>query len=287
MHTKWIIIEPVGGLCNRLRAIASALVLGGHLNRRVYLNWQAEHSCNCTFTDLFRKNEFLDFTGGWRGKVRTMFLNRERSRLLIDQEKLHELEYQIPTTQFDKYRILYFPSCFSDFIPRDYPAERYVDRVSMYLNKLEPIDLVLQRLFKLPPATVGVHIRRTDNTPAVERSRDDDFIRAMKAHLSGRPETHFYCATDDLEVEKHLVEIFGDRIISFPKTSYDRNTREAIQEALVDLLMLSSTESILGSWWSSFSEYASLFNRIPLDIAGHGVWEGPVKTIINRAQEAN
>jgi len=66
----------------------------------------------------------------------------------------------------------------------------------------------------------------------------------------------FFLATDSPEEEQDMKKLFGDRIITFAK-KLDRNNPEAIQDALVDLLCLSKTRKIIGSFYSSFSDIAA------------------------------
>jgi hypothetical protein len=85
----------------------------------------------------------------------------------------------------------------------------------------------------------------------------------MKELLTADETTHFFLATDDVNVELELKLIFGDRIISPPK-DLSRQTVAGIQAAVVDLFVLAGTGRILGSYWSSFSEVAAWIGDIPL-----------------------
>ncbi len=84
--------------------------------------------------------------------------------------------------------------------------------------------------------------------------------------ISENPDTRFFLATDSGEVEMKLLEIFKDRIIIQPNKQLGRNNPGAIRDALVDMLCLSRTRKILGSYWSSFSESAALMGNLQLII---------------------
>ncbi|HNU76972.1 MAG TPA: hypothetical protein PLT53_09990 [Prolixibacteraceae bacterium] len=48
-----IIIEPFGGLANRMRVIASAMDFSNKTKQKIKLIWVANYDLNCEFLDLF------------------------------------------------------------------------------------------------------------------------------------------------------------------------------------------------------------------------------------------
>ena len=88
----------------------------------------------------------------------------------------------------------------------------------------------------------------------------------MQAVLDAVPEAHFFLATDHLPTEAQLRERFGDRILTYPKTSLLRH-RQAMAEAMMDFLLLSRTPAVLGTHFSTYSEIAAKFGACPLVIA--------------------
>ena len=295
-----ILVEPVGGLCNRLRVVISSIILAESMGRQVALIWTPDTSCYCEFYDLFRKTPLIQVVPWWRRKLARAVQRRlgtaiprltlplswqqNGAGLLVSQERLGRLNYKIDVSDCKEYPFIFFEKCFSDFMPAHISPEEYADRVSHYLNHLEPIGTVVEKVFELPSVTVGVHIRRGDNKKASETSKEDRFIERMREHLGNRPGSRFFLATDDPSVEGRMKDIFRGKIISFSKSSYDRKDRMGIQEALVELLLLSKTDEIIGSYWSSFSECAALFRRIKLYVAGVGPWEGPGYAILRRSR---
>ena len=71
-----------------------------------------------------------------------------------------------------------------------------------------------------------------------------------------------------MEEEKRLREVFPDRILSNQNRCLRRDSREGIQDALLDLYSLASTRKIIGSYFSSFTDIAADMHKIPLVIAG-------------------
>ena len=115
---------------------------------------------------------------------------------------------------------------------------------------------------RLPEDTIGVHIRRTDNKNSCEFSPTELFIEQMRKEVSSNPAGCFYLSTDDADEERKLKEIFGERIIVYPKRSLDRNTLQGQEDALIDLHNLSCCKKILASYYSSFSTVAAEWGKI-------------------------
>ena len=49
---------------------------------------------------------------------------------------------------------------------------------------------------------------------------------------------------------------FGEKIIIYPKTNFDRLENGFLKEGLIELFLLSKTKHIIGSYLSSFTEMA-------------------------------
>lgn len=110
--------------------------------------------------------------------------------------------------------------------------------------------------------TVGLHIRRRDNRKSIRHSPTDAFIAAMEDAVANNPETRFFLATDSPAEEARLRRHFGDRILT-RRRKLSRLHTSGLQDALVDLILLSRTSRVIGSHWSSFSEVAAEIGRIP------------------------
>merc|ERR1712070_504352 len=49
---RWVLVQPVWGLCNRLRAVMAARMLAEDLGRELVLDWRAQPTCNCPWERL-------------------------------------------------------------------------------------------------------------------------------------------------------------------------------------------------------------------------------------------
>lgn len=125
---------------------------------------------------------------------------------------------------------------------------------------------------------IGVHIRRGD----FGEQRPDalaDLKRiegAVKRYLDEMPGAGILVATDDGAINPHtarstnaasvlerLTRAFGGRVVSTKPRSLDRRDPVAVQDALVDLLLLRETHAFAGTVDSSFSEMAVLGRDVP------------------------
>ena len=132
----------------------------------------------------------------------------------------------------------------------------------------QPVDSVLEKVRSILPEDcsnlVGVHIRRTDNAESISRSPTELFERAIKTEIEKNPNAQFYLATDSAEEQQRLISIFGTRIIVNASKTLSRKTQQGMVDALVDLICLSRTTKIFGSYWSSFSETAAALGKTEL-----------------------
>ena len=257
-----IIIQPSGGLCNRIRAINSAATLAKKKGLPLKVLWLNAPELNCPFESLFQpadefeliniyslkspKKLFLQFSAKQRFNNEDILNNKTGVTLNDDfYQKLSDSVYIFTWEQF-------------------YPTEDY----HLFKPTAEiqaKIDALTSRF---APHMIGVHIRRTDNVTAIGKSGTDAFIRAMEAEIAADPEVKFFLATDEMKEEAILREHFGDRIISNENRVIDRNSVAGMHDAMIDLYGLAATDKILGSFWSSFTDVAAQMRGIPKLIVG-------------------
>ncbi len=259
-------IEPIGGLCNRLRAIDSAVALGHDIGLPVHVLWRIHSRIGSSYCDLFQTPEEIckleEFTSGF------LKLNRARIGRALDvrRPRSYCLEKDI-----------------RDLVKAEFDFRQLKGRKRLYFKTLcrffRPYGI--KRLFRPTPALqqvidnqcaefqncVGVHIRRTDHGPSIKYSPTSMFIEKMKKQLQETDCETFFVATDDESEDELLKRTFGDRIVTHPKQSRARDNPQAIKDAVIDLFCLSRTDRIIGSAFSSFTHMAAEIEGIPLEIA--------------------
>ena len=265
-----ISIAPVGGLCNRMRALNASLALSSELGSRLELVWYLDRSLNCRFEELFLIPDGL-------ANILTIDMNCLfgvlAKKLLIAQRSW------LGRHLYDQDFIAAAMNRGTD-LRRDFAGKNvFVETCSAYypcanFDRFVPVAALAERIrcyTDIVTDAVGIHLRRTDNQKSLQYSSVDQFVAKMQELLAAGRCSRFFLATDSPADESYLKEIFREKIVTHQKSSYDRNNSTAIKEALVDLYCLAQCQLVVGSHWSSFSETAAkIGHRELLIIKGGG-----------------
>ena len=261
-----IIAANYGGMCNRLKGWISVLriALNSKPQMTPKLYWPKNDLCGCNFKDLFwnspwevngiqgyDKDKNIDVIDTWR------FITFEGDEIKRDFAKVYPLKNGNGKDIDFEY----------DRIPQGIR-----DSILLYLNELKPIENISKSVEEYSKKfditnRIGVHVRRGDfktlDDGRGKISTNEDFFKRMDELIKENPEVKFYLTTDGIEVEKEYKERYKDKIISCPRVNQerDRDSVLAAQEALIDLLLLSKTKHILGTYLSSFTEMAWWFGN--------------------------
>jgi hypothetical protein len=122
-------------------------------------------------------------------------------------------------------------------------------------------NLVLSISEKFSNYMIGVHIRRSDNIESIQFSTREKFEVELEKKLTLNRSSKIFLATDSEEEKIYFINRFSDRVIT-SDSKFDRNSKLSIQDALIDLLCLSKCNELIGSYYSSFTEVAVLYNRL-------------------------
>jgi hypothetical protein len=277
---KKLILTTDGGLGNRLRTVAIYKTIAAFLGRDFYLYWPPNaREYNTGFNDLFQSNDTIsksDFDRavasagsklieieygvspnaqfGGRGGTDPIYYK--------DIKKVHQLIEHTEDTLIVNTLVKFTP----DFIEKDL----FDKLMSDTLSQLVPVEDVLKyaksfedQYFRRP--IIGLHIRRTDREECSINSPDSLFIGLIQRYLKHDPSMHFYLATDSKETERILKNMFGSSIITIEK-KYDMPNWQrptSTKESLIEMLMLSRTSKVYGSYSSSFGSIAARMGKIP------------------------
>lgn len=276
-----IIIEPCAGLGNRLLGLASAHTVAEKLGRELVVMWKREVGCNIRADELFdlpmqvieisengfKKEPIAQWKGDrvkkqWRQKAGRFFSCDDVEQ--IKQEQGYEALYRMIEQEPIVYIKAFGPIC-------EVGAQDYA-----FLKPAPGIIEKGARLFeKLDGNTVGVHVRRTDHTEAIANSPIDVFVEKMQQELTAEKETKFFVATDDATVREELRQKLPQTTLIFLESGIiDRNSREGLEDALIEMLALSKCKKIIGSYNSTFSLLPSYIGNIPLVIAAQKPAQG-------------
>lgn len=289
---KRIISFNSGGLGNRIRPLVSILRLTKFLEREPLICWPINNHCHCSFDELFDfsikqilpyeldkqksvyvyENKYFGFAGP--SKICAVSNRHEEYMIIKDCYKWilyeGELPYETVCTSYEEEWNLLPKSVRKDLI--------------RHLNGLKPKADIRNKVksFKSDldwdEFIIGVQIRRKDkkilNKSAYTKSSDQAFIREMEFLIKQHRKVRFFIASDCLDTIELFEKLFGEKVIYYRKTAYDSidndgtiwRPKEAVREALVELLILADTQMILGSHESTFSCLAPCFKDRPLKI---------------------
>lgn len=264
---KKIVINPIAGLCNRMRFISSAIYVGYESNRKIVINWNKANNCAFEFEDLFEPINLpnVRFCKNVAEKIlyRTdgpkTFNCFTLLRNILGYQQFCNYDYDREEIGIEKIikptKDVYIQSFFS--VSRHYSLSKIFKPISEVQSKINKVTA------KFNSYTIGIHIRRTDHKDAIAFSSISDYEKMMMREVKSCSSTNFYLATDDEDVKHSLMKKFGDKIICY-SAPLTRESVEGMKAALVDLYCLSKTTKIYGSKGSSYSEIAAELGNIDL-----------------------
>ena len=213
-------LQPIGGLCNRLRVLLSYKYK--YPNKKINVYWIVKPTCPGFFLDYFEPIENVEFF------------------------------HSIPTNV----KILpEFKTCSSCY--NILSSKKKEDFSNLVFNQglQDKINKIIKDNFN--DKYISCHIRRTDHIKAFGKGTkttvDDDFINFLKNN-----EGNIYIATDNLDTQKIFYEKFKERIpyIKFIEKS-DKLRQTSIEDSIIDLYICASSNKFMGTYWSSYSNFIS------------------------------
>lgn len=271
-HPRRIIVIPRGGLANRMRVIASVVLLMTDCSDEIEIRWTQNRELNCSYDQLFTLNKhyniivkqklsIIDYLLKYSCIISVFkILNNKKKTfhilgndVLLYRDSIKKLK--IKTLQKET---IYINTCHNLFSEsKGYDLFLPQSKILLKVNDLAD---------RFNDNTYGIHIRRTDNFKSIINSPDTLFIKKIEDLIKNNSDSNFYLATDSVELENVFLNIFGHDKIITQKKILDRNNPQGIIDAYVDMVCLSKTKEIFGSYYSSFSEVASIIGKTKLTI---------------------
>ncbi len=273
-----IVVKPNLGLANRMRVLNSCLALSIFSGAKIQVIWKKDKTLNCGFEDIFKpidnieivaESKIFSFYSAQR-PVMQRFHKRYYRKLLNQYYALNNKffnEQSVVSKRFDddywkklKGNII-IDTC-HDFFSQTAEYNYYHEFIPV-----PEIQSKIDQLTKYFDQTIiGIHIRRSDNIQARSISKQEFFFAKVHDMIEKNAEAKFYLSTDDLQTEILFKDAFKNNIIIHENKKLDRNSKEGIQDAAVDMFALSKTSAIMGSWWSSYSIIAACIGKIKVEI---------------------
>ncbi len=260
-----LVIQPIHGLCNRLRAVDAAGALAAELQARLAVLWFLGPELNATFHDLFEQPAGIHVIN-IRTHVGRQILSRAIRVLNSPPLKCCYLRQpDVKSLLGSKLLAQRITQCRHAYLRTHSPFWPVQKPFAMF----QPLPDLLARIDRYGrDELVGIHIRRTDSVRSIQRSPVEGFEAAMREEIERNANARFFLATDDPAVEAHLQAKFPGRIVVHEKSSLARSDPQAIRDAVVDLYTLSNCRKLIGSYWSSFTDTAHSIRGIEYHIIG-------------------
>lgn len=263
-----IMLVPREGLGNRMRAIASTWLLARQLGRQLTVVWMRDKGLNARFSDLFELPHGVEglrvVEGGWRERLLyapSRLCNLHLPGLL--RKWGFALSFNEHEREDGVRRLLRGTSgrvFITSYSIIGNPSEEEMRQAALRLfYPSAPVrTIVEEHSAGFTPRMIGVHIRRTDNARSISESPTSLFIRMLEAERRSAA-CSIFLASDSADEKQALLEHFPDLITDSYPTA--RNSTAGVQHALADMLLLARCQTIYGSFYSSFSEFAALMGK--------------------------
>ena len=252
-------LKTINGLCNRIRAISAAIKLTRSVPGDLCVLWPRQgRDMNVGFKELFlspAEFRLVDADDADLGPLMARFAPGEAH--FVSQAQMAD------RAERERFVKRYLDAPDEDWFLETH--EEFVHELTFSWMKPRPeIEAEVRRVTaEIQGGCIGVHIRRTDNLPATIYSPDHLFKDVIRQELEKNGNVRFFVASDDEAIKRELVQEFGDHVITRMKLA-SRSQQGGVVQGLVDLLLLSRTQKIYASYWSSFSTYAARIGGIQM-----------------------
>lgn len=268
--SKSLYIVPSGGLANRMRAIASGMQLATELQFSPVVIWRNNWEVGAAYSDLFAESpttRLVSDSGFIRYNLlyeiprkKNFFISSLAQKLLFDKVLFDEKGLagceDIVRLISDSRKVMIRSG-----------LEFYLFDPTYYRQTFRPSPEVADILSRITDSfndtTYGFHIRRTDNVNSIKYSPVELFV-AKADELLSDPDARIFLASDSEDVKQLFHNKFHGRIITTPVAA-DRSSRHGMLWGFAELLALSKTKRLFGSYYSSFSEAAALLGDVPYE----------------------
>lgn len=296
---KTIYSEPTGGLCNRMGALNYAYLFAKEYDCKLVVLWKDNFEAACRFEDVFtdfdktvkirnitffkktpkellKSGRVISFVlrAVWHGILSLYFKYFWSREIELEYESDSLTRQEADAANHARMKEWVDSGsqwcCLSSYqcadMSHDYSAlkfrpefEAQVRRV--YEKKIGKFSSDEEYAEFCRKNIVGVHVRRGDHDYAIKNNPLENFASKMSKELENAPDTLFYLASDGADVITYMQEKFGERIIFNEGAELSRKSKNGMENAITDLLALSKSRMIIGSFGSTFSDMASYIGK--------------------------
>jgi hypothetical protein len=259
MHKLTIV--PFGGLGNRMRVLTSLYQIKQNFPFDLEIGWFKNKELNSGIDELF-SDIGLNYSllSGLKAVLFPIFIkiskvNRYPTLYKLVLQKFYDkvyLDHDCIQLNSDEI-ILAIKASKTIFIATCYPLIDVTSYNHLKLNsQIESKVISLQ----ISESYIGIHIRRGDHIEIIKESSLEKYENVMLNHISRNNHQKFYLASDDVKVKAYFKNKYKEKILT-NELNLDRANQQGVQDALIDIYMLSAAEKIICNPKSSFAIMAS------------------------------
>ena len=253
-------VEPIAGLGNRLRVIASSVELSKLLGCGLRIVWTRTTDLNSRLGDLFEPSpHFSVVESSWTvSRLRRRVLRPFLHDAYFDDRTVDSLGSPERAVACLKGRARPFVITCLRFLPAVLRRED--------LSPTSDIQCAVDEIARgFSPSIVGVHVRRADQGLSIAESPTSAFLEAMRRAIKEDSKTTFFLATDSPDDAGVISSAFPGRVTRL-RPDLSRPRPAAARDALIDMECLGRCRYVLGSYASSFSDVAAERGGVPLTV---------------------
>ncbi len=272
---KKIYLRPHSGLGNRIRVLVSGIELSKLLNAKLIILWTRDDSLNANFYKLFEKVDDSNISVIQSNLFSKLICYRGDRIFYRIVSNLFRILLGIDFMLFDND----FPEYVwngQNVLNLNHPKVKFAKNILIntcnifeqnwsHLKVFVPSLEVKKKLssLALPNQYIGMHIRRQDHVALIQMSPLSLYIEKIEEEIQLNQNVKIYISTDDLKIEGLLHGLFSKNIV-IRKKCISRNSEAGMIDALADMLILSGSSKLYGSFESSFAVIASTYGNVPL-----------------------
>lgn len=265
-----IFIVPQGGLANRMRAIASALVHARHLSIPLTVVWHRNSMLNASYNLIFDTASLPfelieDNSPGYHifyeePRKKNLFTSLIFSKLKGNTflKNVHLLDDETLWKSIVTCRGNVIINSGHEFATINH------ELISSVFKFSAKVKNNAKKILGKESPDYALQIRRTDNRESILHSPLDLFEDVVDRRIGTNPTAKFFLATDDSDVKKHFSQKYPDNIIFNPNMAR-RDIPEGIIDGASEMAIMAQCKVIYGSYYSSYSEMASLLGNNTLN----------------------
>ncbi|MDD5589062.1 MAG: hypothetical protein PHP92_03360 [Candidatus Nanoarchaeia archaeon] len=270
---KRLISYCSGGIANRIRPISCYQQLAEKSGRELFIFWEKSYRCEAHLNDLFENNfKYITREEMLNLNSYTIYCGRSDSKhvyeafgesLLNDLIKIHGTSsigaHTMDLTDQKENVVI---------ISNGYLTNTDMNITKQFIRNLKPIKEIQDKIniltqqLNISTEVIGVQARGTDFNVHI-----GEYDYSFQEGLKRNPKVKFLVCSDDISFENYFVNKYPNNVIVRAKEYAQKNnpnknswfdntriTKQAAQDAIVDMYLLAKTNFLIYPKNSSFAE---------------------------------